>query len=459
MYNTGIKKRCTLNKNKTLFEVSGHKTPSARKSKRTYSMANVSGNNEENLTQQMVTPCRKTRRLANVSGNKENLTPARQMASQCRKAPKLNKAPRSKNKHSIAPRSKTVAPLYTSEEMLYKNYVVTTIVNNLTGIDATKLVPPVKVESERLTLVLDLDKTLIKASDNLTVNNKKQANGTKLLFKINDKTSGQLHINFRPFLIEFLNEAAKVFDLIFWTAGKECYGKAVKALFDPTDKYFVNSFYNKHCTMIKLCQDPSILTFFKAHGYKNIHRDRKFFLKPLQMIGRKNIFILDDSPLAYGFNWDRVLPICPYNGDLNDHALLDLIPLMRSFGKMSNEAITNYIKEKHGMSKHFDKCRSEFKSIVSRVNRATAMTPATKAAAKAKKATARAIAIQAATRAKVAAARAAATKAAAEAKKATARAVAIQAATRAAAIQAATEAATKAKTSVCSPNPMIVYDI
>jgi len=352
MYSTGVHKTLVNNKYDVICKNSCNNTTSTpRPNKRTYSMAN---NNKENLADAR-TPCRKVLRL-----------------DECATTPKTQ--------HRIAPSSRTVQPLYASHEMLDAHYLSIAIVNNISAITTTYLVPPAEVEPERPTLVLDLDKTLIKATANTQEKNQTGLKAhLKIALKRKDVTT-HLWIYLRPFLKEFLDEAAKVFNLIFWTAGKECYGKAVQALFDPTDKYFDHHFYYHHCTSVKIYKDPRIKAFMKAHGVSDLNAEKEFLFKPLQRIGRKHVFILDDAPLVYGYNWDRVLPIKPYECDPKDRVLLDLIPLIQSFGKMSNEAISNYIKEKHGISKYVGICRAEFNRTVARMNDADARAAAIQAA-------------------------------------------------------------------------------
>jgi len=116
---------------------------------------------------------------------------------------------------------------------------------SLSSIMPSWMLPPqAKEDRGKLTVVLDIDETLIHTT-------RSQAEPSKgldtFVIKVQDETFTVLK---RPSLDVFLERAAAKYELISFTAGVEEYSKAVLEAIDPHRKYFKHHLFRQHCSLV-----------------------------------------------------------------------------------------------------------------------------------------------------------------------------------------------------------------
>lgn len=174
----------------------------------------------------------------------------------------------------------------------------------LAPIDGRGLLPIKTRNSPNLTLVLDLDETLVH-SEMSPIENPDQvisiSNGSEC-FKI--------YCMYRPGMFEFLEVMSKYFELVVFTASHKDYAEQLLNKIDPYRKYLRHRFYRNTCTEIYGC-----------------------YIKDLRVFGRdlSKTLIVDNSIQAFAFQLDNGVPIVSWLGDPNDTELVKvaefLIPL------------------------------------------------------------------------------------------------------------------------------------
>lgn len=148
------------------------------------------------------------------------------------------------------------------------------------------------------TIVLDLDETIISAGD----------------FKISEdciavKVGKRRHafVRLRPGLSEFLQEAAKHFEIFFFTASSEFYANQIIDIISPNTP-------KDHRLFRKSCVN--------LYGYP---------VKDLTLIKRpmEHILLIDDVHGSALLQPDNLVHIVPWNGSSDDNVLLtQLLPLL-----------------------------------------------------------------------------------------------------------------------------------
>jgi len=131
--------------------------------------------------------------------------------------------------------------------------------------------------SSKRTLIFDLDETLIHSFDN-----QDEVGCNEVVFiKLDpDEDPVPVGINIRPFARECLQEAAKFFQVILFTASEKDYADPIIDLIDPDRKLISARFYRSSC--------------FYYNG--SWVKDLRIFKKPLS-----DIAIIDNSIPAFRF--------------------------------------------------------------------------------------------------------------------------------------------------------------
>ncbi|OAY72064.1 CTD small phosphatase-like protein 2 isoform X1 [Ananas comosus] len=153
------------------------------------------------------------------------------------------------------------------------------------------------------TLVLDLDETLVHstlepcgdADFNFLVN-----------FNLKEHT---IYVRCRPYLKDFLERVASLFETIIFTASQSIYAEQLLNVLDPKRKLFRHRVYRESCVFVE-----------------------GNYLKDLSILGRDlaRVIIVDNSPQAFGFQIDNGVPIESWFDDPNDRELLLLLPFLES---------------------------------------------------------------------------------------------------------------------------------
>ncbi|KAI3780073.1 hypothetical protein L2E82_09951 [Cichorium intybus] len=153
------------------------------------------------------------------------------------------------------------------------------------------------------TLVLDLDETLVHS----TLEACEDADFTFTVnFNLEDH---RVYVRCRPYLKEFMERVAGLFEIIIFTASQSIYAEQLLNVLDPKRKVFRHRVYRESCV------------FFEGN-----------YLKDLSVLGRDlaRVVMIDNSPQAFGFQVDNGIPIESWFDDRSDQELLSLLPFLES---------------------------------------------------------------------------------------------------------------------------------
>ncbi|KAL6650273.1 hypothetical protein ACP70R_009198 [Stipagrostis hirtigluma subsp. patula] len=170
------------------------------------------------------------------------------------------------------------------------------------------------------TLVLDLDETLVHS----TLEHCEDADFTfPVHFNFREHT---IYVRCRPYLKEFLERVASMFETIIFTASQSIYAEQLLNVLDPKRKLFRHRVYRESCVYVE-----------------------GNYLKDLTVLGRDltRVMIVDNSPQAFGFQIDNGIPIESWFDDPNDQELLKLLPFLESL--VGVEDVRPYIARKFNL--------------------------------------------------------------------------------------------------------------
>ena len=156
--------------------------------------------------------------------------------------------------------------------------------------------------SGKLTVVLDLDETLVHCS---TV----PVPDPDLVMDIvvgGQPTRG--YVKYRPDLLDFLEFASDFFELAVFTASEQVYADRVLDSFDASRSLIPLRYYRDSCT----CSNGA-------------------WVKDLRVLGRNlsRVVIADNSPAAFAFQQENGIPIRAWTSDPNDDQLFALYNLLK----------------------------------------------------------------------------------------------------------------------------------
>lgn len=148
-------------------------------------------------------------------------------------------------------------------------------------------------ETEKILLILDLDETLIHATE------------TKLDIEFDFKYADYF-VYKRPYLIEFLTEMNKHFRLAVWSSADDKYVTDIVALIKPTEIEFEFIWARSRCTMKR---DYQLDCYVQEKRLKKIKKKGFRLEKSL---------IVDDSPEKTRDNFGNAIYVKPFEGDTKD---------------------------------------------------------------------------------------------------------------------------------------------
>lgn len=159
------------------------------------------------------------------------------------------------------------------------------------------LLPPQdNKDMNKITLVLDIDETLICSSLSPTP-------GTDFHFSLSNQISSyDIYVSIRPGLKEFLHTLSKYYEMVSFTSSNKPYADQILDHIDPTKKIKYR-LYRESCT-----------TFNGS------------FVKDLSKLGRdlKKVIIVDNSPTCYMLQPYNAIAISDWTGNVDDKELLEI---------------------------------------------------------------------------------------------------------------------------------------
>jgi CTD small phosphatase-like protein 2 len=175
----------------------------------------------------------------------------------------------------------------------------------------TVLLPLKTRRSPRLTVVLDLDETLIHAE-------LMHKQGFDDVIELdNGSSSLAVYVGRRPYLMEFLTQAADLFEIVAFTASHSSYADQVMNRIDPDRRFLRYRLSRDACVMHSSSSSFSGLSS---------PRDQSVYVKDLRCLGRdmRHVVIVDNNPASFMFQPYNGIPITSWFGDQDDRELLNL---------------------------------------------------------------------------------------------------------------------------------------
>jgi len=167
--------------------------------------------------------------------------------------------------------------------------------------------PPVVMPNKpagapKVSLVLDLDETLVHSSTTAMAN-------PDFVFPVQLRDDRcQVHVRMRPHCMEFLEQMSRIFEVTVFTASQKVYAEELLDQIDPTGSLIHHRLYRDSCVVVE-----------------------GNYLKDLSVMNRdlNSIVIVDNSPVSFSYQLENGVPIESWFSVQDDDALLRLVPFLR----------------------------------------------------------------------------------------------------------------------------------
>ncbi|XP_070688483.1 CTD small phosphatase-like protein 3 [Pempheris klunzingeri] len=162
-------------------------------------------------------------------------------------------------------------------------------------------IPPKTRSTPEATLVVDLEETLMFSSLNVI----EEAEYT--FHTAFQDHQYKVYMILRPYVKEFLQSMAKIYELFVYTCAKKEYAEKILNILDPQKKLFRHRLYQDDCACVL--------------GH---------YIKDLNILGRDlaKTVVLDNAPHTYPYHLMNTIPIRSWSGESQDRELQKLIPSM-----------------------------------------------------------------------------------------------------------------------------------
>lgn len=195
---------------------------------------------------------------------------------------------------------------------------------------------PVKARgSPRVTLVLDLDETLVHCS-------LEKIDNPDLIFAVQfDEVEYQVYVRKRPGFEEFLSRVSELFEVAVFTASQKAYADKLLNILDPTKKWIHHRLFRESCVCVQ-----------------------GNYLKDLTILNRElpKVAIVDNSPYVFAYQIDNGVPIESWYNDTRDRELLHLLPFLETLINVPD--VRPYIREKFQLAKRVEESLRSFQQGV-----------------------------------------------------------------------------------------------
>jgi CTD small phosphatase-like protein 2 len=167
----------------------------------------------------------------------------------------------------------------------------------------TRAIASKNPSSPRPTLVLDLDETLVHCST-------EPISGVDLVFPVVwNGVEYRVYARKRPGLDAFMQQVSAWFEVVVFTASQQVYADKLLNILDPNFAWFKHRVFRDAC----VCVEGN-------------------YLKDLSVLGRDlaTTVIIDNSPQAFGYQYNNGIPILSWFDAQDDTELIKLLPFLKS---------------------------------------------------------------------------------------------------------------------------------
>ncbi|XP_048563563.1 probable phosphatase PSR2 isoform X2 [Triticum urartu] len=174
---------------------------------------------------------------------------------------------------------------------------------DLMDVDSSNRLRKSPVRTKHVTLVLDLDETLVHSTlDHCDISDF----SIQVFFNMKDHT---VHVRQRPYLKMFLEKVAQMFELVIFTASQRIYAEQIIDRLDPDGKLISQRIYRESC----IFSDGS-------------------YTKDLTILGvhLAKVAIIDNTPQVFQLQVDNGIPIKSWFDDPADQELVELLPFLET---------------------------------------------------------------------------------------------------------------------------------